>query len=144
MDINDCFAQGLLRKDRPDNEKAGKSIQRAKHKLENAAAAFDASIYEDAVIDAYAAMFHAARALLFKDGIVEKSHFGVYVYIREKYHAKIEARFINELNALRLERHELWYGLESMEVMEAEAEEVIAIARDFIKAIEKLLYREMR
>ncbi|MDI6738484.1 MAG: HEPN domain-containing protein [Nanoarchaeota archaeon] len=141
MDINDCFVQGLLRKDRPDIEKADKSIQRARHKLENASAAFDASIYEDAVINAYAAMFHAARALLFRDGVVEKSHFGVYVYIKEKYHAKLEARFINELNALRLERHELWYGLESTEVKEAEAEEVIGVAKEFIKAVDKLLQK---
>ncbi len=139
MNLKECFEKGLLKKERPDKAKAMKSIEAAKHKLNIAKSTFDAKIYEESIINAYAAMFHAARALLFRDGIVEKSHFGVYVYIKEKYSQKVEARFINELNALRLERHELWYGLEKPEIKEVEAEDVIAVAGDFIKAVEKIL-----
>ena len=129
----------MLKKDIPDIKKAKKAIEIAKHKLEIAERIFDIEIYEEAIINAYSAMFHAGRALLFRDGFKEKSHFGLFVYIKELYQNKIEPRFINELNALRLERHELLYGLEKPEVREVEAEDIIAVDRDFIKAIEKLL-----
>lgn len=139
MDVKECFEKGLLKKDIKSKEKARKSIETAKHKLEIAKSTFEMKIYEEAIINAYAAMFHAARALLFKDGIAERSHFGVYVYLKEMYKDKIEARFINELNALRLERHEIWYGLEKLEIKEVEAEDVISVARDFINVAERLI-----
>ena len=139
MDINECFEKGLLKKDKQDKEKALKSIETAKYKLDIAKRTFDVQIFEEAIINSYAAMFHAARALLFKDGIKEKSHFGLFVYIKEKYKDRLEPRFINELNALRLERHELIYGLEKPEIKEVEAEDIIFVTKEFILAIEKLL-----
>ena len=36
-------------------------------------------------------MFHAARALLYKNWIQEKSHFAMYIYLKEKY--EVEAIF---------------------------------------------------
>ncbi len=139
MNISECFEKGLLKKDRQDKEKAVKSVETAKYKLDVAKRTFDAQIFEETIINSYAAMFHAARALLFKDGVKEKSHFGLYVYIRERYKDKLEPRFVSELNALRLERHELTYGLEKPEIKEVEAEDVMDIANDFILAIEKIL-----
>lgn len=139
LSLDECFAQGLLRKDEPDIEKAKRSILVAKHKLENARAVFDAKIYEDAIVDAYSAMFHAARALLFRDGVKERGHYAVYVYIKTNYADKLEARFINELNTLRAERHALSYELEPLGVREVEAESAIAVAAGFIRAVEKLM-----
>jgi len=139
MDVNECFEKGLLKEEKPDAAKAKKSIDIAKHKLEIARSTFEAEIYEETIVNAYSAMFHAGRSLLFKDGVSEKSHYALYVYLKEKYSNKIEARFVNELNSLRLERHELQYGLEKIEIKEVEAEDVIAVASDFIKVIEKLI-----
>ena len=139
MDIKDCFEKDLIRRDKKDLLRAKKSIQTAEHKLNIAQRTFEVNIFEEAIINSYASMFHAARALLFKDGIVEKSHFGLYIYLKEKYADKIEPRFLNELNNLRLERHELMYGIESKEIKEAEAESIIRITKEFIKKIEKLL-----
>ena len=139
MDIEECLEKGLLKEDKKDIEKAKKSIEIAKHKLSIAKRTFDVKIFEESIINAYAAMFHAGRALLFKDGFKERSHYGLFVYIKEKYNDKLEPRFINELNALRLERHELLYGLEKQEIKEVEAEDVMKIAEDFIKAINGLI-----
>lgn len=139
MDIKGCLEKGLLKKNKKDIEKAKKSIKIAKHKLVIAKRIFDVKIFEESIINAYATMFHASRALLFKDGFKEKSHYGLFIYIKEKYGYKLEPRFINELNALRLERHELLYGLEKQEIKEVEAEDVIKIAEDFIKAIEIII-----
>jgi len=139
MDIEECLEKGLLKEDKEDIEKAKKSIEIAKHKLSIAKRTFDVKIFEESIINAYAAMFHAGRALLFKDGFKEKSHYGLFVYIKEKYNDKLEPRFINELNALRLERHELLYGLEKQEIKEVEAEDVMKLAEDFIKAVRGLI-----
>lgn len=139
MRLEDCFELGLLKKILPDLEKAKRSLEAAKRRLKIAEKAFNARIYEDAVVDAYTAMFHAGRALLFKDGIKERSHYGLYIYIKEVYKEKLEPRFINELNTLRLERHEILYGLEETRVEESQALETISISKDFIEATEKLL-----
>jgi len=139
MNVNECFEKGLLKKDIESKDKALKSIEAAEHKLSIAKRTFDAEIYEETIVNGYAVMFHAGRALLFKDGVVEKSHFGLYIYIRERYAGKIEARFVNEFNSLRLERHELLYGLDKTEIKEVEAEDILKIAEDFIKAVEKII-----
>jgi uncharacterized protein (UPF0332 family) len=142
MNVNECLEKGLLKKDVKSRDKAEKSIEVARHKLSIAKRTFDVNIYEETIINGYAAMFHAGRAILFRDGLVEKSHYGLYVYIKERYGEKIEPRFINELNSLRLERHELLYGLEKVEIKEAEAEDIIRIAEDFVKAVEALISKK--
>ncbi|MBW2989534.1 HEPN domain-containing protein [Candidatus Woesearchaeota archaeon] len=139
MNLEECFEKGLLKKDIESEEKARKSVETARHKLDIAKRTFDAKIYEETIVNGYAAMFHAARALLFRDGIREKSHYGLYVYVKERYKYKLEPRLINELNTLRLERHELLYGLEKVEVKEVEAEDILKIAEDFIDAVEASL-----
>jgi uncharacterized protein (UPF0332 family) len=139
MNVQDCFEKGLLKKEKPDIEKSKKSIEVAKYKLSLAKRLFDLKIFEETVTNSYSAMFHAGRALLFKNGVKEKSHYALFLYIKEKYSNKLERRFINELNALRLERHEISYGLEKLEIKEVEAEEVIKIAEDFIFAVEKIV-----
>jgi uncharacterized protein (UPF0332 family) len=85
-------------------------------------------------------MFHSARALLFKDGYKERSHYAVYVYISEKYSNKIERAYINELNSMRLQRHELMYGFKkSQETQEVEAESAINVAKGFLESIKKII-----
>lgn len=139
MNISDCLKEGLLKKERPDIEKAKRSLERAEDKLGLAKRERDAGIFESAVITAYTSMFHSARALLFRDGIVEKSHYAVFVYVKEKYGDRIERRFLNELNSLRLERHSLLYGLEEAMVSKEEAEGIICVASDFLEAAGKII-----
>ena len=88
MNISDCLEQGLLVKIKPDPPKALASIEMAKHKLELAEKEIQAEIFENAIVTAYASMFHAARALLFKDGFKERSHFALFVFVNEKYSSK--------------------------------------------------------
>lgn len=139
MDVEKCFEEGLLKKDKPDKRKALKSIEMGEYRLERARGLFRMKIFDMALINVYLGMFHIGRALLFKDGVREKSHYGLYVYLREKYSDKIEQRFLNELNSLRLERHEFFYGLEKKEIKEVEAESAIDMAGLFLKAIKKLV-----
>jgi len=140
MNIEQCLEQGLLVKSKPEPEKAFSSIEMAKHKLELAKTEFEHDLFESAVTSAYASMFHSARALLFRDGFKERSHFAVYVYINEKYSGKIERKYLGELNALRLQRHDLMYGLErNAEVRESDADTAIKMADGFLQAVRKIL-----
>ena len=137
--MQDCFEKGLLKKETADIEKSKKSINTAKYKLNLAKRLFELKIFEETITNSYSAMFHAARALLFMDGIKEKSHYALFLYIKEKYSDKLERRFINELNTLRLESHEINYGLEKSEIKEDDAGDVTKIANDFISAVEKIM-----
>ncbi|MFA4854993.1 MAG: HEPN domain-containing protein [archaeon] len=144
MNTEQCLEQGLLAKSKPDPEKAKSSIEMAEHKLDLAEAEFEHNLFESAIISAYASMFHSARALLFKDGFKERSHFAVYVYINEKYGGKIERKYLSELNALRLQRHDLMYGLErNSEIQESDADTTIKIAKGFLQAIRKIMQEKL-
>lgn len=143
MNINQCVEQGLLIKTAPDPAKCKASIEMALHKTELSESEFDHHLFESAIISAYTAMFHASRALLYRDGFKERSHFAVYVYVNECYGDQIERKYIAELNALRLQRHELMYGLDqNKEAQETSADTAIKMANGFLKSIQKIISKK--
>jgi len=138
--LDECIEKRLLRREKPDKEKAIRAIEIARERLIDAEISEDAGIPSATILLAYAAIFHASRALLFRDGYSEKSHYCVVEYINEKYvkTGKLDAKFIPLIRHARQERHEVFYGLEKTETKE-DAEEVIDLAREFIKKIGELL-----
>ena len=134
--IEDCFRFRLLRKIKPDEEKAKKSLEISKNRLKEAGRAIELKIFQYAILESYMAMFHAARALLYKDGIQEKSHFAIFIYLKEKYSDKIPLHILNLLNIHRIERHEAMYGLE---YSPEEQDTLVAVedAKVFVKEVEK-------
>lgn len=139
MSVKECLEKGLLKEDKPDRNKAQRSVQKAAKKAEKAAKLLKAGFPEEALVTAYSSMFHAARAVLFKDGFKERSHYAVYVYLKEKCGGKIEKRFLVYLDYLRQERHDVVYSLEEPGVREEEVRESISMAREFMEAVKKLL-----
>ncbi|MFH1256806.1 MAG: HEPN domain-containing protein [Candidatus Diapherotrites archaeon] len=140
MNVEECVREGLLVREKPDKEKSLSSIEMAEHKLDLAEKELEHEIFEDAIVNAYTSMFHSARALLFRDGFKERSHFAVYVYLKEKYSDKIERKYLNELNSLRLQRHDFMYGLgKNAEAQESEADSAIKIATGFLEAVKKIV-----
>ncbi|HEC88687.1 MAG TPA: HEPN domain-containing protein, partial [Thermoplasmata archaeon] len=73
MNLEECFEKRLLRKIEPDYEKAKRSIEIAENKLKRAKDAFDEGFLDICLVYGYTSMFHSARALLYKDGVQEKS-----------------------------------------------------------------------
>lgn len=138
MNIDQLIEKGLLKKDTQDDKKAAQSLKVAKSKLEQAKKSLKADLPEPTIIYAYMTMFHAARAILFKDGYIEKSHFAIVVYLEEKYSQKIGPALINKLNTLRTLRHEGLYGLDS-EFSNEEAESAIKDAEEFLEQIKRLI-----
>ena len=107
-------------------------------KLEEAKKALEYNLLDSCMIMAYTAMFHAARALLYKDGIQEKSHLCLIIYLREKYSQSIPQYLIQSLDSFRKERHEALYGLD-FEVDRRDATLAIRDAEEFVEIVEKLL-----
>lgn len=132
----DCFKFRLLRKINPDKDKSKKSLEIAKNRLSRAKDAIKLKIFDFVIMEAYMAMFHSARALLYRDGIQEKSHYAIYIYLKEKYSSKIPLPILNFLNIHRTERHEAMYGLD-YKPDEKEAKIALKDAEDFLKEIIK-------
>ncbi|MEM5843387.1 MAG: HEPN domain-containing protein [Candidatus Aenigmatarchaeota archaeon] len=139
-ELEKCFEKGLIRKTLPSKEKALKSIHKARKWLEEAKKNFKFRLFDSCLVSSYSAMFHAARALLLKDGFREKSHYCLARYIEEKYinTKKLNRIVLDLLDRFRELRHEDLYELEFSATRE-DAEEAIKNAELIIKEIEKLV-----
>jgi uncharacterized protein (UPF0332 family) len=85
-------------------------------------------------------MFHAAKAVLFRDGVRERSHKCVAVYLKEKYGKAgiIPINLIHSLDSHRMERHDIVYGFEFIATRE-DAEVAVEDGKEFLNLVEKLL-----
>jgi len=136
--VEDCFKVRILRRIKPDKEKSIKSLEISNSRLERAKQSFKIKIYYFVVLESYMAMFHAARALLYKDGVQEKSHYALSIYLKEKYSNRIPIPILNYLDIHRTERHEAMYGLEYVPT-DKDAEIAINDAEIFIREVKKIL-----
>ena len=138
MNIEECYKNRMLRKILKDPKKAKRSLEIAENKLKTAKEAFEKELYGPTIIYGYTSMFHSSRALLYKDGIQEKSHICLVLYIKENYSNKIPPYLINSLNSFRKERHETLYGLEFIETRK-DAELSIHDADQLLTTVKKIL-----
>lgn len=141
MSLEECFALRKLRRIRPDHLKARKSLEAAALKLKEAKALLENGHRNAALLYAYSSMFGAGRAILYRDGIQEKSHYCLAKYLEEGYvrKGKIDPMLITLLNAYREERHAIMYGFEEADVRDEEAEEAISAAEKFLRKVEELM-----
>ncbi|MEA3559143.1 MAG: HEPN domain-containing protein [Candidatus Thermoplasmatota archaeon] len=61
------------------------------------------------MVQAYSSMLNVSRAILFKDGYVERSHYCVVEYLRYNYYDEYEDH-IEKLDLMRKERHQILYN----------------------------------
>lgn len=137
IDFHGCIERGLLRKIPPSKEKAVQSVEKAKALFDEAKANLEEERINSAVIVAYMAIFHAARAVLFKDGYREKSHECIIRYLEEK-HPGIGTERIEALEKYKSERTHTQYDV-SYNPSEEQAEKMIKFTGKFIQTIEELL-----
>ena len=97
-----CLQRNLLRKVIPSREKALLSLKRAEEWLEEARRNIRFGSYRTSLVASYMAMFHAARALLFRDGWRE-SHYCIARYIEEFYvkSGKLDGTWVELLDRMR-------------------------------------------
>ena len=138
MRTDDCFKKRLLRRTIPDPLKVTKALEMAEVKKERAFELFENDFFEESIVASYTSMFQASRAILFHDGVVEKSHACVVAYLQEHYSSKLGQNMINWLDTYRLERHESFYGLEKTTIDEDEAKDALEKSERFLESVQQL------
>ncbi len=137
MNLNDLFEQGFLKKIPVSRERAKKSIDVAEKYFSDAEKSFEVGLYSMSIIAAYGSVFHAARAILFLDGVAERSHFAIHDYLKVK-HKDFGLQLIDSFNLYRKLRHSVAYGLDT-KIIEKDAVDAINFAQDFIEKVNQYL-----
>lgn len=139
-ELEKCFEKKLLMRSTPSLGLARKSLKQAKSFLIDAEDMIKFKKERMGIIALYNTFFHTARALLFKDGIKERSHFCVARYIEERcVNTKaISLKFLTYLDLLREIRHDAQYSLDET-VIEEDLEDIVEVCKEFISVVEKLL-----
>ncbi len=132
MKLAECFQKGLLKRTSPDMENAVRSLKLSMNNIEDAVENLSIRRYRVVAILSYTAMFHAARVILFRDGIKERSHECIPVYFKEKY-PELET-LANILDSYRRFRHDAIYGLDFV-MDEEEARASLDSAKEFLEKI---------
>ncbi len=132
MKLAECFQKGLLKRASPDMGNADRSLKLSMNNIEDAVENLSIHRYRVVAILSYTAMFHAARAILFRDGIKERSHECIPVYLKEKY-PELET-LANILDSYRRFRHDAIYGLDFV-MDEEEARASLDSAKEFLEKI---------
>ncbi|MGB8218511.1 MAG: HEPN domain-containing protein [Candidatus Methanoperedens sp.] len=133
MKMTECFQKGLLKRTSPDMENALRSLELSKSNIEDAEQNMSIHRYRVVAISSYSSMFHAARAILFRDGIKERSHECIPVYLKEKY-PQLET-LANILDSYRRFRHDAIYGLD-FAIDDKEAKAALDSAKEILEKIE--------
>ncbi len=129
--------KGLIKKISPSDAQARSQMEKAHVLLAEAKTAVSNESPNSAVLSGYADMFDAARAVLFKDGLRERSHACVARYLESEYSEKIGMSLIYLLDEYRDKRHKVSYSSEYYPTME-EARNMVNFAEEFLKKIETL------
>ncbi|OGS43087.1 MAG: hypothetical protein A2539_09365 [Elusimicrobia bacterium RIFOXYD2_FULL_34_15] len=131
LNYDDCLKRGKIKPFSRGKELSNKELEEAILDFERARKTYSEGDYKWAVIQLYYAMFHSARALLYKENLREHSHFCLLTAIRELY-----------VNKNKLPLH-LLEGLQEAKTLREEAdyysrwtkqgcEKLLKIAEEFI------------
>jgi len=138
MNFEECLRKHLIRKDESAIERVEKSLEISSRFLESARKNIEIEEYEMAEIAAYNAIFHAARALLFSKGYVERSHVCLIIALRHLYRDELEfIDYLDTVDKIRLSRHNIQYGGDTTD--KKETQYVLNFAREFLDVAMDLL-----
>lgn len=138
IDFKECMDKGLLRKTAPSREQAKMCLDKAEQSLEDARANLAEGRHDATVLLAYGSLLSESRAILFNDGMREKSHVCVVRYLEAKYGDKLGMKSIGLLDSFREARHEAQYSA-AFRASEQQAREIVGFAGDFLEKAEKLV-----
>ena len=136
MKFAECFKRGLLKRISPDLENAIRSLELSRSNIEDVVENLSINRYRVVTVSSYTAMFHAARAILFRDGIKERSHECIPIYIKETYPELVS--LANILDSYRRFRHDAIYVLD-FAIGEKEARATIDLAEEFLEKVGSIL-----
>ena len=136
--IRRLLEERKLVKIEPDKELVSKEIKGSKYDLDKAHKSLANGDFKWATVQAYYAIFHLARALLYGEGYREKSHRALLMAVRELFvkRGKLEEEFIRKFESAMDLREEADYGLE---FSEDGAREVVKDAENLLRKCERIL-----
>jgi uncharacterized protein (UPF0332 family) len=138
VNLQECFEKQLLFRARVSEETIRGTLDLANHCIERAAGIFKIGYFDVSLTLAYQSMLHVARAITFKDGIKERSHICVILYLKERYKQNpTMLKHLNILDSYRISRHEIVYR--GGEVSEKECLRAINDARELLKLAHDIL-----
>ena len=123
----------------PSLTKSEQSLLQARDWLSEAEKNLEAEALRSAISSAYLAVFHSARAVLFRDGVREKSHYCIGLYL-QKYveDGTLEEEWTMLFDRIRSVRHADQYSFMALPT-EEEVQASIDLAERFIERMERLL-----
>ena len=134
----ECLEKGRLKKFPPAAGLAPAELEQSAADLSAAKQSLAQGSYKWASIQAYYAMFHAARALVYKAGMRERSHHCLQYAIRELYvkTKQLDFRLVESLQLAKVLRENAdYYGRfspDSAGKLVKDAEEFLAAAKELI------------
>lgn len=136
--IEDLINKGKLKHARLNDEMVKKELEVGKKDYASAVASLEAANFKWATIQAYYAIFHAARALLYQQSYREESHAALKLAIKELYiiNGKLP-RFIYDTLERGMELREMADYKENYS--QNSAESLVYAVNRAISEIEKIL-----
>ncbi len=138
QDFKNCVAKKRLYKSNDAKGLTEKELKSATNDLEDAKFTLSKRRYKWATIQAYYAMFHAARALLYSRGYRERSHYCVVVGIEHLFGREklLDMKWVRALKNTISLREDADYA---DEYSKEGAEVAINNAEGFLKEAERIL-----
>ncbi len=141
IDLEECFAKGMLRKTAPSMEQAILIFNKAGHALDDARANLEEERYDATILLAYQSLLSASKAILFMDGIREKSHVCIARYLEAKHNDKFDLQTIGLLDSFREARHEIQYSA-AFTASENQAKEIVEFAEKFLGKVGAIINKK--
>lgn len=136
LNVEDCIAAGHLQRIPANEGYAAKEWRECGNDFREAKDRLKAKRFKWSTISAYYAMFHAAKALLFKLGFREKAHYAIGVVLEDLVKkGKLESKYANDFRAAMSVRESADYRYV---YSEETANNLVEIAGDFIAEIKRL------
>lgn len=137
-EFDDCLKKGKIVRFPAVRKCAAKELEVAREDLLTARQSFRQKSFKWATVQAYYAMFHAARALLYHKGYREKSHYCLLLAMKAFYVSKgvLEMRLVESLQMAKALRegadYENTFDPESAKALVEQAGEFVRIAGEVV------------
>jgi uncharacterized protein (UPF0332 family) len=138
-EFDDCLQKGKIVRFPAAKKLASKELDVAREDLKTSQQSLKQKSYKWATVQAYYAMFHAARTLLYHQGYREKSHYCLILAMKAFYVSKgvLEMRLVESLQMAKALRegadYENTFDPESAKALVAQAQEFVQVAESVIE-----------
>ena len=138
QDFKKCLESGKITSFPKGEDLVGKELSIARSDLKDAIAGYESQRYKWSTIQAYYAMFHAARALILSLGYREKSHYCLSVALRALFveGGKLDAQsgrdFLNAIHLREAADYEAEFSMDGAKAVIVSAERFIGKAMEIL------------